>query len=73
MGKKELFCALGTLMDLIEYGEKYQAMPSCVDLAFQREFESIMKSLKAPSEKQARERITGEWKDRKGSRRKKPR
>ena len=27
MGKEELICALGTLMDFIEYGEKYSAMP----------------------------------------------
>jgi len=54
MGKQELFCALGTLMDLIEYGEKYRAMPRFVDPAFKREFQTIMKTLKAPSKKLTR-------------------
>ena len=51
MGKEELICALGTLMDLIEYGDKYRAMPRFVDPAFKREFQTIMKTLKAPSKK----------------------
>ncbi len=54
MGKEELFCALGTLMDLIEYGEKYGAMPRFVDPAFKREFQTIMKTFKAPSKKGTR-------------------
>jgi hypothetical protein len=54
MGKEELICALGTLMDLIEYGNKYSAMPEFVDPAFRREFQTIMKMLKAPSKKGAR-------------------
>jgi hypothetical protein len=58
MGKEELICALGTLMDLIEYGDKYSAMPEFVDPEFKREFESITKTLKAPSKKGARHRIT---------------
>ena len=58
MGKEELICALGTLMDLIEYGDKYSAIPEFVDPEFKRQFESIMKALKAPSKKGARHRIT---------------
>ena len=54
MGKEELTCALGTLMDLIEYGEKYRAMPRFVDPAFKREFQTIMKTLKPPSKKRTR-------------------
>ncbi len=54
MGKEELICALGTLMDLIEYGDKYSAMPEFVDPAFKREFQTIMKTLKAPSKKGTR-------------------
>jgi len=54
MGKEELICALGTLMDLIEYGDKYRAMPRFVDPAFKREFQTIMKTFKAPSKKGAR-------------------
>ena len=54
MGKEELICALGTLMDLIEYGDKYRAMPEFFDPAFKREFETIMKTLKAPSKKGTR-------------------
>jgi len=51
MGKEELICALGTLLDLIEYGDKYSAMPEFVDPAFKREFDTIMKMLKEPSKK----------------------
>jgi hypothetical protein len=51
MGKEERICALGTLMDLIEYGDKYSAMPEFVDPPFKREFQTIMKTLKAPSKK----------------------
>ena len=58
MGKEELISALGTLMDFIEYGEKYSAMPEFFDLDFKRKFESIMKTLKAPSRKGARYRTT---------------
>jgi hypothetical protein len=54
MGKQELFCALGTLMDLIEYGDKYREMPLVIDPAFKREFQSIMKTFKAPSKKRTR-------------------
>jgi len=54
MGKEELICALGTLMDLIEYGDKYRAMPRFVDPEFERKFESIMKELKKPAKKGAR-------------------
>jgi len=58
MGKEEIFCALGTLMDLIEYGDKYKAMPKFADPAFKREFESIMKSFKAQTKKKGRPRTT---------------
>ena len=51
MGKEELVCALGTLIDLIEYGDKYRAMPRFVDPEFKRQFESIMKELKRPVKK----------------------
>jgi len=51
MGKEELICALGTLMDLIEYGDKYREMPRFVDPGFNREFQTIMKTLKSPSKK----------------------
>ena len=54
MGKEEPICALGTLMYFIEYGEKYSAMPEFFDPAFKRKFESIMKTLKAPSKKGSR-------------------
>jgi hypothetical protein len=54
MGKQELFCALGTLRDLIEYGDKYRQMTQFVDPAFKREFQTIMKTLKAPSKKRTR-------------------
>jgi len=54
MGKEELICALGTFMDLIEYGDKYRDMPEFFDPAFKREFETIMKMLKAPSKKGTR-------------------
>jgi hypothetical protein len=54
MGKQELFCALGTLMDLIEYGDKYREMPMFVDPAFKREFQTIMKTFRAPSKKRTR-------------------
>ena len=57
MGKKELVCALGTLMDVIEYGDKYSEMPEFADSAFKKDFESIMKALKAPSKKGARHRV----------------
>lgn len=58
MGKKELICALGTLKDFIEYGEKYSAMPEFFDPAFKRKFESFMTTLKAPSKNRVRHRIT---------------
>ena len=51
MGKEELFCALATLMDLIEYGDKYREMPLFVDPAFKRQFQTIMKTFRAPSKK----------------------
>jgi hypothetical protein len=54
MGKEELICALGVLIDLIEYGEKYSAMPRFVDPEFERQFESIMKELRKPAKKAAR-------------------
>jgi hypothetical protein len=54
MGKQELICALGMLMDLLEYGDKYRIMPKFVDPAFKREFQTIMKTLKAPSKKRTR-------------------
>jgi hypothetical protein len=54
MGKQELFCALGTLMDLIEYGDKYREMPLFVDPAFKRQFQTIMKTFRAPSKKRTR-------------------
>jgi len=54
MGKEELVCALGTLIDLIEYGEKYSAMPRFVDPEFGRQFESIMKELTRAAKKGAR-------------------
>lgn len=54
MGKQELFCALGPLINFIEYGEKYPAMPRFVDPAFKREFQTIMKTLKPPSKKRTR-------------------
>ena len=41
-------------MDLIEYGDKYSAMPEFVDPAFNREFQTIMKTLKAQSKKGTR-------------------
>ena len=37
--------------DLIEYGDKYSAMSEFVDPAFNREFQTIMKTLKAQSKK----------------------
>lgn len=52
MGKEELICALGTLMDLIEYADKYSSMPKFVDPEFERYFESIMKELKKPGKKE---------------------
>jgi len=54
MGKEELICALGVLIDLIEYGEKYSAIPRFVDPEFERQFESIMKELRKPAKKAAR-------------------
>jgi hypothetical protein len=51
MGKEELICALGTLIDLIEYGDKYRTMPRYIDPEFERQFESIMKELKRPPKK----------------------
>ena len=54
MGKEELVCALGTLIDLIEYGDKYTTMPRFVDPEFQRQFESIMKQLRRPKKKGVR-------------------
>jgi hypothetical protein len=54
MGKQKLICALGTLMDLIEYGHKYCEMLNFADPAFKREFQSIMETFKAPSKKRAR-------------------
>ena len=58
MGKEEVLCALGTLIDLIEYGDKYKGMPKFADPAFKREFESIMKSFKAQPQKKGRRRMT---------------
>ena len=49
MGKEELVCALGTLIDLIEYGEKFRTMPRFVDPEFERQFASIMKQLRRPT------------------------
>jgi hypothetical protein len=57
MGKQELVCALGTLMDLVEYGDKYRDMPSFVDPTFKREFEAIMQTLKRPLRTGARAQI----------------
>ena len=54
MGKEELVCALGTLIDLIEYGDKYRVMPRFVDPEFEHQFESIMNELKKPAKKEKR-------------------